>query len=134
MFPRFTHEKDHSMSFIYLILGVVSNAAASILIKVGSSPPFVIFFDEFKFDFAKGWPSLLGICLYVFALSFYTLALTKMPLNVVHPIMTAGSIILVLSFSAFALREPYSISLLVGISLIIAGVFMVAMSYVETGS
>jgi small multidrug resistance pump len=121
------------MGVMYLILGVVSNAAASILIKVGSSPPFGIFFDGFKFDFVKGWPFLLGICLYVIALGFYTVALTKMPLNIVHPVMTAGSIILVLSFSVTALKEPSSVSLLVGVSLIIAGVFMVARSYVETG-
>lgn len=110
------------MQWLILIVGVLSNASASILIKVAvtsnnnpleiSNPLSIV-----------GNPTLIiGVGLYGLAFILYALALTYLPLNIAHPILTSGSIALVSIASVIFFGEILSPINIVGIALIILGV------------
>ena len=120
------------MGVLYLLFGILANAMASISIKVGTTPPYGLHFQGLLIDLSRGWPIILGVFFYLMALGFYILALARLPLSIVHPIMTAGSLGLVLAFSLTILKEAISINLIAGLGLIIIGVFLVARSYIST--
>jgi len=57
----------------------------------------------------------------------YTLALTRLPLNVAHPILTAGAVAAVALCSAFIFHEPFPWTTAVGILLVVAGVALITL-------
>jgi multidrug transporter EmrE-like cation transporter len=59
------------------------------------------------------------------ALLFYSLALTKLPLNVAHPILTSGAVGAVALMSFFIFGEEFYWSTLIGLALLLAGVLMI---------
>jgi small multidrug resistance pump len=114
--------------WLLLIAGIVSNASASLLIKVallqserlsGRAAPFSILMNK---------SLLLGIALYGGAFIFYTLSLRVFPLNVAHPIMTAGAIATVTCLSSLVLGEDIRPLMVVGLGLIVLGVFTLTMA------
>lgn len=115
------------MKWVLLALGLFANAGASILIKAGVSYGFEL---QFTFrgilDFLKNWPLILGIVFYGFAFLLYTLSLSKLPLNIVHPIMTSGSIVLVGICAYLVFHERFSIMTIAGYCFILTGVFLVS--------
>ena len=70
------------------------------------------------------WPLLLGISLYGLAFILYAAALKFFPLNIAHPILTAGAIALVAVISVLVLGEPMSTQMFLGIGLIMIGVIL----------
>ena len=110
-------------SWLFLILGVASNALASVLIKVAA--------DGAKLTLAQPLALLsnaylvLGLFFYGATFLFYLLALTKLPLNVVHPVLTSGAIVCVAFASAFFFKETFYTTTIIGIGLIIIGVILV---------
>ncbi|MDT0136624.1 multidrug transporter [Acidovorax sp. PRC11] len=110
------------MKWLILTLGILSNASASVLIKVAVQPPLK--FPSFSDPVAalRNWPFWLGLGLYGAAFLLYAAALAKLPLNVAHPILTAGAVAMVALSSALIFREPFPWTTSVGIALVIAGV------------
>ena len=117
------------MGAFFLFCGVLANGLASISIKIGATPPYGLQFNGFFKDISKSWPLMLGVILYFMALSFYILALSRLPLSIVHPVMTAGSMVLVSIFSLWILEETVNFNLITGLTLIIIGVVFLARSY-----
>lgn len=113
------------MKWIILILGIAANASASVLVKFAMIPPrrFPSLADPWAA--LNNWPFWLGLTLYGAAFLFYAAALSRLPLNVAHPILTSGSIaiVAVLSFSIF--QETFYWTTLLGIALIVQGVFLI---------
>ncbi|WP_047394370.1 EamA family transporter [Chitinibacter sp. ZOR0017] len=113
------------MKWLILILGIASNAAASVLVKIAMIPPrkFPSLSDPIA---ALGnWPFWLGLGLYGVAFLLYAAALARLPLNVAHPILTAGAVATVALCSAVIFREPFHWTTGAGILLVIAGVALI---------
>jgi small multidrug resistance pump len=113
------------MKWLILILGIASNASASVLVKVAMMPPrkFPSFSDPMSA--LVNWPFWLGLMLYGAAFLLYAAALARLPLNVAQPVLTSGAIAVVTLVSVLVFREPFQWSTGVGIILVIAGVVLI---------
>lgn len=114
------------MKWIILVAGVAANAMASVLVKVAMSPPRSFPTLREPLSLLTNIPLLLGVVFYGVAFLLYALALSKLPLNVAHPILTAGAIATVAVLSAVLFREPFYWTTAIGLLLVICGVFLIA--------
>lgn len=112
------------MRWFILIFGIVSNASASILIKLAVLPPHKFPTLSDPVSVFRNWPLLLGLVLYGATFLLYAAALFRLPLNVVHPVFTSGAIAVVALCSILIFREPFRWTTGVGIFLIAAGVIL----------
>ncbi|WP_417787159.1 DMT family transporter [Stutzerimonas xanthomarina] len=110
------------MKWLILVLGIFSNASASVLIKLAITPPRKLPSIFEPWELLRNWPFWLGLFLYGAAFLLYTAALSRLPLNIAHPVLTAGAIATVAIFSIVIFKEPFSWTTGVGIVLIILGV------------
>ncbi|HID8536691.1 DMT family transporter [Stenotrophomonas sp. DR009] len=111
--------------WLILFAGILCNAGASALIKVAVSAPrqFPSLADPIAA--LRNWPFWVGLALYGGAFMLYSVSLARLPLNVAHPISTAGAIALVACMSMFAFREPMPWTTMAGIALILSGVVLI---------
>lgn len=114
------------MKWFILILGIASNASASVLIKMAMIPPRQLPSLSDPFAVFSNWPFWLGLGLYGIAFLLYAVALVYLPLNVAHPILTSGAIALVALLSVLIFKEPMYWTTLAGITLIIVGVVLIS--------
>ncbi|MEI7993984.1 MAG: SMR family transporter [Methylococcaceae bacterium] len=114
------------MKWLILILGIVSNASASVLVKMAMMPPrqFPGLDDSIR-SVVCNWPFWLGLVLYGMAFLLYAAALARLPLNVAHPILTSGSVAAVALCSLLIFREQFHWTTIVGILFVIAGVALI---------
>lgn len=110
------------MKWLILILGILSNASASVLIKYALMPPRHFPSLNDIGGSLKNWPFWLGLGLYGAAFLLYAAALARVPLHVAHPILTAGAVATVAICSVLIFGEPFSWNMGLGIVLVIAGV------------
>ena len=114
------------MGALILLAGILANAAASLLVKKAVSTGPLPISEPWQL-LANG--SLVGgLACYGLAFALYAWALSRMPLGVVHPVMTAGAIAVVALVSALWLRESVSVTWVMGILLIVAGVVLVTVA------
>ena len=113
------------MKWLILILGIASNASASVLVKMAMMPPrkFPSFSDPIVA--LTNWPFWLGLGLYGGAFLLYAAALARLPLNVAHPVLTSGAVATVALFSILIFRESFHWTTGVGIVLVIVGVALI---------
>lgn len=113
------------MKWLVLVLGIMSNASASLLVKMAMMPPrkFPSLADPMAA--LSNWPFWLGLGLYGAAFLLYAAALARLPLNVAHPVLTAGAVASVALASVLVLREPFYWSTGAGVALVIAGVALI---------
>lgn len=118
------------MKWLILLLGILSNASASVLVKMAMMPPrrFPSLTDPMAT--LSNWPFWLGLVLYGMAFLLYAAALARLPLNVAHPVLTCGAIATVALFSLFLFREPFHWSTTLGILLVIIGVGLITVRVV----
>jgi len=112
------------VSLCVILLGILSNVGASILLKVATSASEKSS-NPIQGLFSSGMA--LGIALYLSAFILYIVALKFFPVNFIHPILTASAIVGVNLVSAMLLGEKMSAIGYLGISLIVLGVFAVAL-------
>jgi len=112
------------MKWLILLFGIVSNALASVLIKVSITSKSFLSFTNIK-DSLENWPFWLGIFFYLLTFLLYTWSLSKFPLNIAHPTITTGSVALVALISFFYFKESLNILNMIGIILVIIGVFLI---------
>lgn len=113
------------MKWLILVLGIASNASASVLIKMAMMPPRRFPSLSDPMGALNNWPFWLGLALYGGAFLLYAAALARLPLNVAHPILTAGAVATVALFSAVIFKEPFHWTTIAGIALVIAGVTLI---------
>ncbi|WP_182310235.1 EamA family transporter [Aeromonas media] len=113
------------MKWLILILGIASNASASVLVKMAMMPPRRFPSLNEPMAALSNWPFWLGLGLYGAAFLLYAAALARLPLNVAHPVLTAGAIATVALCSVVILREPFHWTTAAGIVLVIAGVALI---------
>lgn len=113
------------MKWLILILGILSNASASVLIKLAMTAPrkFPSLTDPIA-ALSNG-PFWLGLGLYGGAFLLYAAALQRLPLNVAHPVLTAGAVACVALLSVVVFREPFHWSTGLGILFVIVGVGLI---------
>ena len=116
------------MKWLILIIGIIANTSASVLIKLAMQPPrkFPSIDDSIK-SVLCNWPLWLGLSLYGLAFILYAAALARLPLNVAHPILTAGAVASVALCSLLLFREPFYWSTVAGILLVITGVALITL-------
>lgn len=110
------------MKWMILILGIAANASASVLVKISTMAPRKVPSLTDPIAALGNWPFWLGLVLYGGTFMVYAVALTKLPLNVVHPVMTAGTVAAIALCSGLIFREPFHWTTCAGILLVIAGV------------
>ncbi|MCX4219531.1 MULTISPECIES: multidrug transporter [unclassified Pseudomonas] len=115
------------MKWLILIVGILSNASASVLIKMAMMAPrkFPSFTDPLAA--LANWPFWLGLGLYGAAFLLYAAALARLPLNIAHPVLTAGAVATVAVSSVVIFREPFHTTTIAGIVLVIVGVFLITL-------
>lgn len=113
------------MKWLILILGIASNASASVLVKMAMMPPRKFPSLSEPMVALSNWPFWLGLGLYGVAFLLYAAALARLPLNVAHPVLTAGAVASVALCSVVIFREPFQWTTAVGIVLVIAGVSLI---------
>jgi small multidrug resistance pump len=113
------------MKWLILLLGIASNASASVLVKMAMLPPRQFPSLSNPMAALTNWPFWLGLGLYGAAFLLYAAALARLPLNVAHPVLTCGAVaaVALLSFAVF--REPFYWTTVAGILLVIAGVALI---------
>jgi len=114
------------LKWLILILGVGSNALASVLIKVAITPPFKFPSIKEPMEALLNWPLWLGLVFYGAAFLLYAAALEKLPLNVAHPILTSGTVASVALVSIFYFNESFSWVTALGILLVLSGVLLIS--------
>jgi len=113
------------MKWLILILGILSNASASVLVKMAMMPPRKLPSFSDPLGALSNWPFWLGLALYGGAFILYAAALARLPLNVAHPVLTAGAVAMVALFSVLFFRESFHWTTGAGIFLVIAGVALI---------
>ncbi|CAG8871559.1 4-amino-4-deoxy-L-arabinose-phosphoundecaprenol flippase subunit ArnE [Pseudomonas fluorescens] len=113
------------MKWLILLVGVLSNASASVLIKMAMMPPRKFPSPADPMAALSNWPFWLGLGLYGAAFLLYAAALAKLPLNVAHPVLTAGAVAVVALFSVFIFRETLHWTTVTGVLLVMAGVALI---------
>lgn len=113
------------MKWLILILGILSNASASVLVKMAMMPPRKFPSLSDPLGAMNNWPFWLGLVLYGGAFLLYAAALARLPLNVAHPVLTAGAVATVACFSVLFFRESFHWTTGAGIFLVIAGVALI---------
>ena len=112
------------MKWLVLLLGIASNASASVLIKLALQPPFRLPSLTSPWEILENWPFILGIFLYGSAFILYTVSLKFFPLNVAHPTLTSGAIASVAVLSVVVLGEDLRATMVAGLGLIVLGVIL----------
>ncbi len=106
---------------------VAFNAAANLLMKIGTQRLEGISlatFDGIVKGLLTNW-ALIGGCLsYVISLGFYTFAIKNVKLSIGYPISVSCAMVLVTILSALMLKEPISITQLIGGAVILIGIFI----------
>ena len=108
------------ITFILVILGIVSNASASMLPdkKMSFTDPISIISNIYL---------LLGILFYGIAFILYALTLQRLPLNMTHPILTCGSISIVAICSVILFDESLSLVKIIGLLFLMIGVTLISL-------
>lgn len=109
------------MTWLLLVVGILANAAASVLVKLSSSGPLVL-----SPALITNWRLWVAAASYGVAFLAYAAAVTRLPLNVAHPVATAGAIVLVGLCSALLIRETFTPLHWLGYSLLLAGILALA--------
>lgn len=113
------------MKWVILVLAVVTNASASVLLKhVASSGRRQSILIEPMAYLSNIW-LWVGLVFYGVAFVFYVASLSQFPLNVAHPVITAGAIVTVVSASALIFSEPFDRFIVFGIGLVLVGLVLI---------
>lgn len=115
------------MKWLILCLGVVANAGASILVKYAMLPPREFPSLSNIHAALTNWPFWLGLVMYGVTFLLYAAALARLPLNVAHPVLTSGAIVLVAIMSAILFREDFPWTTILGVILVATGVMLITL-------
>lgn len=115
------------MHFILLGCAIVFNATANILMKLGAQRIGPLTSTGAAIQAFLINPFIWGgLASFGLALIFYTYVLTKMNLSVAYPLMTALGFLIVVTFSAFYLQESIHPPQILGLVLVIGGLYLIA--------
>jgi drug/metabolite transporter (DMT)-like permease len=105
------------LTLIALVSGTVFAAAGQLFLKMGASG------REHLADFINAW-IISGIAAYGLGTLLWIYSLARVRLSVVYP-FTALTFVIVYLVAVFILHEPTSPSALLGVLLVLAGLFLI---------
>ena len=114
------------MKYLILIAGIFSNSVASFLLKLGVSSIDNKSLSGLVFSYLTNVYFVFGGVLYLLAFLLYILALKSFPLNIAHPVLTAGAIGTVSLLSILFLGESFGWKNVIGLIFIISGVIILS--------
>ncbi len=119
-------------SFALILSGVLLNALAQLLLKAGTNSigqPSLSFENAISlaWRFATEPHILGGIACYVVSVVLWILALSRVEVSVAYPMLSIGYVVTSLA-AWYWLGESVSAMRLIGIGIIVVGVFVVARS------
>lgn len=120
------------MIFSLILLGVLLNAAAQLLLKAGMGQ-----IGHFEFSMANvlpigvrvvaNLPIISGLTLYVVSVGVWLLVLSRVQVSYAYPMLSIGYVVNAVA-AYYLFGEPLSSIRVMGIFIIIAGVYLVAQS------
>lgn len=120
------------MIFSLILLGVLLNASAQLLLKAGMSQ-----IGHFDFSFANivpigfkvagNMPIMTGLSFYVASVVVWLLVLSRVQVSFAYPMLSIGYVVNALAANYF-FGEPLTSVRMLGIFVIIGGVYLVAQS------
>lgn len=120
------------MIFALILCGVLLNASAQLLLKAGMNQ-----IGHFEFTFANAMPIglkvianppiITGLFMYVLSVVVWLLVLSRVQVSFAYPMISLGYIVNALA-AYYLFGEPLTSLRMLGIFVIIAGVYMVAQS------
>jgi len=108
-------------SFSFILAGVLLNAAAQLLLKAGTNAV------PLGLRLALEPHVLGGLACYVVSVVVWVVALSRVPVSIAYPMLSIGYVVNAIA-ARYLLGETLTPMRLVGIGVIIVGVFMVARS------
>ena len=115
------------MKWLIVLLGVATNAAASVLINAAVRPPrHALSFRE-PAALLMNWPFWLGLAFYAVTFLLYSVALTRLPMNVANPLFTSGAMVVVAFCSVLLFGEAFYWTTAAGLLLVIAGLWLITL-------
>jgi len=113
--------------YIILLFAILANVGAQLSLRYGMRS-FNInknskIFDTL-FEILKNWYVWQGLFLYGIGFSLYLYILSKFDVSHIYPIITASIFVLLLTLSSTVLNEPITVKKIIGISIIIVGIFV----------
>jgi multidrug transporter EmrE-like cation transporter len=119
-------------AFIFLLTGVLLNAAAQLLLKAGTNELGVITLTR------DGWSDTLarmatqghfiaGAALYGISLIVWILGLSRVPVSIAYPMLSLGYIVNAVA-AHYLFGEAVTVTRWLGIGFIVLGVWLVARS------
>jgi len=119
-------------AFVFLMTGVLLNAAAQLLLKAGTNALGVITLTR------DGWPEtlmrmatqghfVLGAACYVVSLFVWILGLSRVPVSIAYPLLSVGYIVNAIA-AHYLFGEAVTATRWLGIGCIVVGVWLVARS------
>lgn len=119
--------KHNVMTYILLIFVILANAFANIFIKTGMSRLPTLDWKNIWFSLGKVLTSpfvIVGALLLIISFPIFGLVLQKMNLSIAYPTLVVGAIVIVVLVSAFLLKENINLLQIVGILLVMGGVWL----------
>jgi multidrug transporter EmrE-like cation transporter len=120
------------MIFILILCGVLLNAGAQLLLKAGMSQ-----IGHFEFTVANAMPIgvkvmanlpiISGLFMYVVSVGVWLLVLSRVQVSFAYPMLSIGYVVNALA-AYYLFGEPLTSVRMLGIFIIIAGVYLVAQS------
>ena len=121
-----------ALSFGLVLFGVLLNAAAQLLLKAGTNA-----IGHFEFSAANvlpiGWkvatqPYIVGgLSCYVVSVAIWILALSRVEVSIAYPMLSIGYVVNAAA-ACLLFGEAVGVQRLVGIGIIVLGVYVVARS------
>ncbi|TMH88493.1 MAG: 4-amino-4-deoxy-L-arabinose transferase [Betaproteobacteria bacterium] len=109
------------VSFSLILLGVLLNAAAQLLLKAGTNAM------PLGLRLAIEPHILAGLACYVVSVVVWIIALSRVPVSIAYPMLSIGYVVNAIA-ARYLLGEAVTPMRLVGIGIIVLGVFIVARS------
>ncbi|EKD71642.1 MAG: hypothetical protein ACD_46C00139G0010 [uncultured bacterium] len=120
------------MIFVLILLGVLLNAAAQLMLKAGMTQ-----IGHFEFSLTNAIPIgmkvmanppiITGLFMYVISVGVWLLVLSRVQVSFAYPMLSIGYIVNALA-AYYIFGEPLTSVRMLGIFIIIAGVYLVAQS------
>ena len=113
--------------YIVLSVAIVVNVGAQLSLRFGMRSININKNSKLfntLFEVIKNWYVWQGLVLYGIGFSLYLYILSKFEVSFIYPVLTASIFIFLLTFSSLILNEPITFKKVLGISVIILGIFI----------
>lgn len=111
------------MQIISIIIYLILTVGGLLLVKMGSDS-ITLAITNGVFNFSMGIKAILGFLCYIASFIIYTFYIVrKFDLSYIYPIITGITQILVILAGVFILKEHISVPAIIGIVMIIIGIF-----------